>query len=107
LKSDFAFIEGMSFTLAHREKLEVYRTQLARRTFFSGSQLDAILYYLHEHYREARPRVIAGFKKDLLYGIQLINGYAAEQKIRVEDALLVLHTYATSPLEHNEVVTDE
>jgi hypothetical protein len=91
--------------LIHQEKLEVFRTQLARRTFFSGSQLDAILYYLHEQYRVARPRVIAGFKPDLLYGIQLINQFAAEKKIRVEDALLVLHNYATSPLTENEIVT--
>jgi hypothetical protein len=91
--------------LIHQERLEVFRTQLARRTFFSGGQLDAILYYLHEHYRAARPRVIAGFKPDLLYGIQLINQFAAEKKIRVEDALLVLHNYATSPLEENEIVT--
>lgn len=91
--------------LIHQEKLEEFRIQLARRTFYSGGQLDAILYYLHEHYRLARPRVIAGFKPDLLYGIQLINQFAAEKKIRVEDALLVLHKYATSPLEQNEIVT--
>ena len=90
--------------LIHQEKLEVYRTQLARRTFFHGCQIDAILYYLHEHYRVARPRVPAGFKPDLLYGTQLINQFAAEKKIRVEDALLVLHNYATSPLEKNEVI---
>jgi hypothetical protein len=92
--------------LIHQEKLEVYRMQLARRTFFNGSQLDAILYYLHEQYRTARPRVPAGFKPDLLYGTQLINQFAAEKKIRVEDALLVLHNYATSPLEENEVVSE-
>jgi len=91
--------------LIHQEKLEVFRTQLARRTFYSGVQLDAILYYLHEHYRRDRPHVIAGFKSDnLLYGIQLINQFAAKHKIRVEDAILVLHTYATTPLKENEVI---
>jgi len=82
--------------LIHQQKLEGFRIQLARRTLFSGIQLDAILYYLHEHYREARPRIPAGFKPDLLYGIQLINSFAHENKIRVEDAMLVLHAYATS-----------
>jgi hypothetical protein len=91
----------------HQQKLEEFRIQLAQRTFFHGTQLDAILYYLHEHYREARPRIPAGFKPDLLYGIQLINQFAAEKKIRVEDALLVLHNYATSPLTENEVAFDE
>jgi len=92
--------------LIRQEKLQVYRTQLASQTFFHGSQIDAILYYLHEHYRTARPRVPAGFKPDLLYGTQLINQFAAEKKIRVEDALLVLHNYATSPLEKNELISE-
>ena len=90
--------------LIHQQKLDTYRVQLAQRTFFNGSQIDAILDYLHEQYREVRPRVPAGFKRDTLYALQLINGYASEKKIRFDDAVLVLHEYATSPLNANELV---
>jgi len=90
--------------LIHQEKLDTYRVQLERRTFFNGSQIDAILDYLHEQYREIRPRVPAGFKRNTLYALQLINGFANEKKIRFDDALLVLHEYATRPLDAHEII---
>ena len=96
---------GMSKAdLIRQQKLDTYRIQLGRRTFFNGSQIDYILDYLHEQYREVRPRVPAGFKRDTLYALQLINAYASEKKIRFDDALLVLHEYATSPLDTNELM---
>jgi len=52
---------------------------------------------MHEHYK-CRPYIPAGFKPNLLNAVKAINGFAAEYKIRFEDALLVLHEYANTPL---------
>ena len=79
-----------------KDKLEWYRSNLRRRTYFIPEQIDAVLYYLHEKYREVRPRVPAGFTKDLLCATKVINQFAKEKAIRFDDAVLVLHDYATT-----------
>jgi len=89
----------------HQEKLDWYRNNLALQTYMCSSKIDSVLYYLHEYYRDARPRVPAGFKKNLLAATQAINEYAASYKIRFEDAVLVLHDYATTA-PANEVIEE-
>jgi hypothetical protein len=77
-------------------KLDWYRANLMRRTYFIPQDIDGILHYLHEHYREVRPRVPAGFTKDLLRALKAINQFAREKAIRFDDAVMVLHDYATT-----------
>ncbi len=79
-----------------KDRLAWYRNNLMRRTYFIPEQIDGVLHYLHEYYREARPRVPAGFTKDLLRATKVINQFAKENAIRFEDAVLVLHDYATT-----------
>jgi hypothetical protein len=79
-----------------KDKLAWYRNNLLQRTYFTSQQIDSVLHYLHEYYREARPRVPAGFAKDLLWATKAINRFAKENEIRFDDAVLVLHDYATT-----------
>ena len=88
-----------------QDKLTWYRNNLMRRTYFIPEQIDGVLHYLHEHYREVRPRVPAGFAKDLLWATKVINRFAKENEIRFDDAVLVLHDYATT--EPTEADADE
>jgi hypothetical protein len=67
-----------------------------RHTYFIPQDIDGILHYLHEYYREIRPRVPAGFTKNLLRSLKAINQFAREKAIRFEDAVMVLHDYATT-----------
>ena len=79
-----------------KDRLAWYRNNLMRRTYFIPEQIDGVLHYLHEQYREARPRVPAGFTKDLLWATKTIHRFAKDNEIRFEDAVLVLHDYATT-----------
>ena len=87
---------------AAQNKLAWYRNNLMRRTYFIPEQIDSVLHYLHEHYREVRPRVPAGFTKDLMRATRIINQFAKENAIRFDDAVLVLHDYATTEPEEAE-----
>jgi hypothetical protein len=77
-------------------KLDWYRINLMRQTYFIPQDIDGILHYLHEYYREVRPRVPAGFTKNLLRALKAINQFAKEKAIRFDDAVIVLHDYATT-----------
>ena len=79
-----------------KDKLDWYRVNLMRHTYFIPQDIDGILHYLHEQYREVRPRVPAGFTKNLLRTLKAINQFAREKAIRFEDAVMVLHDYATT-----------
>jgi len=85
-----------------QEKLDWYRKNLEQQTYLSN--VDPVLHYLHEYYRDARPRIPAGFKKNLMAATQSINEFAGHYKIRFEDALLVLHDFATTESGLNEVI---
>ena len=79
-----------------KDKLDWYRVNLMRQTYFIPQDIDGILHYLHEYYREVRPRVPAGFTKNLLRALKAINQFAKEKAIRFDDAVMVLHDYATT-----------
>jgi len=81
---------------AREEKLDWYRRNLRLRTYWISEQIDGVLHYLHEYYREARPRIPAGFTKDLLWATKALNRFAKEKEIRFDDAVLVIHDYATT-----------
>jgi hypothetical protein len=86
-----------------KDKLAWYRDNLRRRTYFISEEIDGVLHYLHENYREVRPRVPAGFTKDLLWATKAINKFAKQKEIRFDDAVMVLHDYATTePVEEGE-----
>jgi hypothetical protein len=89
-------ISQSAASLIKSEKLDWYRENLRSRTYFIPQQIDGVLHYLHENYREVRPRVPAGFTKDLLWGLKSINQFAKEKEIRFDDAVMVLHGYATT-----------
>ena len=89
----------MASALIAHNKLTWYRNNLMRRTYFIPEQIDGVLQYLHEYYREVRPRVPFGFTKDLLWATKTINRFAKDNEIRFEDAVLVLHEYATTDAE--------
>ena len=78
------------------EKLDGYRRSLESHTYFCQPKIDAILAYLHDEYPK-RTVIPAGFQPNLLLALQAINEFAAMNKIRFEDSLMVLHHYATSP----------
>jgi len=80
---------------AREEKLDWYRRNLRLRTYWIPEQIDGVLHYLHE-YREARPRIPAGFTKNLLWAMKALNQFAKEKEIRFDDAVLVIHDYATT-----------
>jgi len=79
-----------------KDKLAWYRNNLRSRTYFISEEIDGVLHYLHEQYREVRPRVPAGFTKNLLWALKAINRFAKEKSIRFDDAVMVLHDYATT-----------
>jgi hypothetical protein len=79
-----------------KDKRDWYRNNLRRQTYFISEEIDGVLHYLHEQYREVRPRVPAGFTKNLLWATKAINSFAKAKSIRFDDALLVLHDYATT-----------
>jgi len=76
------------------ERLESYRVALKRHGYsiYEGD-IDPILNYLHEQYKR-RPYIPAGFRQNTLQALKAINQFATENKIRFDDALLVLHGYA-------------
>ena len=76
------------------ERLESYRVALKRYAYplYEGD-VDPVLHYLHDQYKH-RPYIPAGFRQNMLQGVKAINHFATENKIRFEDALLVLHGYA-------------
>ena len=79
-------------------RLDAFRHRIQSVTYFSSEKIDAILAYLQEHYSAVgRRRIPAGFRRNLLLGLQAINEYARDNGIRFEDALLVLHDFATNP----------
>ena len=88
----------------HQEKLDAYRTSLRYYGYsISHMDVDAVLSYMHEHYRfrnsiPVRPHIPAGFTPNLLNAVKAINKYAAYNSIRFEDALLVLHEFTTKPV---------
>ena len=79
-----------------KDKLVWYRNNLRRRIYFISEEIDGVLHYLHEQYREVRPRIPAGFTKNLLAATRAINQFAREKAIRFDDAVMVLHDYATT-----------
>jgi hypothetical protein len=84
-------------TLSKQDQL---RHNIRTHTFFGTEKVDAILAYLQEHYTVAgRRRIPSGFRRNLLLGLQAINEYARHYQIRFEDALMVLHDFATNPPE--------
>ena len=89
------------------ERLERYRQALKRHAYsiYEGD-IDPILHYLHEQYKQ-RPNIPAGFRQNTLQGAKAINQYATENKIRFEDALLVLHGYANGVAPEYDDVREE
>ena len=72
------------------------RLNLICRTGFSTAEVDAILHYIIstrvlKHYGITLPN---NFKKDTLLCLQVLNRFAREKKIRVEDAQIVLTEWA-------------
>jgi hypothetical protein len=94
-------------------RLDQFRHRIRAVTYFGSDKIDAILAYLQEHYSAVgRRRIPTGFRRNLLLGLQAINEYARHSGIRFEDALMVLHDFATNPdtvaaTETNELVADE
>jgi hypothetical protein len=94
-------------------RLDAFRHKIQAVTYFGSEKIDAILAYLNEHYAApGRRRIPAGFRRNLLLGLRAINEYAHHSGIRFEDALMVLHDFATNPdtaipAETNELVADE
>jgi len=93
-------------------RLDVFRHKIQVVTYFGSDKIDAILAYLNEYYSVVgRRRIPAGFRRNLLLGLEAINEYARHSGIRFEDALMVLHDFATNPdtitAETNEIVADE
>ena len=97
-----------------QSRFDQFRHRIQAVTYFSPEKIDAILAYLQEHYSAVgRRRIPAGFRRNLLLGLQAINEYARDNGIRFEDALMVLHDFATNPdtiasvAETNELVADD
>ena len=83
------------------ERLNAYRRSLRHYGYsIYESYIDPILHYMHEHYKQ-RPFIPAGFRPNILEAVKGINHFAANEKIRFEDALMVLHEYANSPVPEN------
>ena len=79
-------------------RLDSFRHRIQAVTYFGSDKIDAILAYLNEHYAApGRRRIPTGFRRNLLLGLQAINEYARHSGIRFEDALMVLHDFATNP----------
>jgi len=99
--------------MSNLSKLDQFRHRIQAVTYFGSDKIDAILAYLQEHYSAVgRRRIPAGFRRNLLLGLRAINEYAHHSGIRFEDALMVLHDFATNPdtaitTETNELVADE
>lgn len=97
--------------MSQQARLDEFRQKIQTVTYFGSEKIDAILAYLQEHYSAVgRRRIPSGFRRNLLLGLQAINEYARHSGIRFEDALMVLHDFATNPdtvVAINEIVADE
>jgi hypothetical protein len=82
--------------LIRLERLESYRQGIRRYACsIYEDDIDPLLHYMHEYYKH-RPFIPAGFRQHTLRAVKAINQFATEQKIRFDDALLVLHGYANN-----------
>ena len=92
----------MDFTTLNKEKEAIVREDnllrqhLLWKTGFTLAEVDAVLHYVISNRIEKKYGVILpnNFKKDTLLCLQVINRFAKEKHIRVEDAQIVLTEWA-------------
>ena len=72
------------------------RLNLICKTGFSTAEVDAVLYYVISSRVLKKYGILLpnNFKKDTLLCLQVLNRFAREKKIRVEDAQIVLTEWA-------------